>query len=103
MLKNNYLHQNQYLGIDFTPQETLKLEILPHISEMPGKLKVQIFFRFTKEEKAKHTAYDWIPFGSGPRSCVAMRLALTEIKIAIVHVLKHYKLLRSYKTEVGLI
>ena len=57
-------------------------------------------FRFTKEEKARHNPFDWIPFGSGPRNCVAMRLALTEVKIAIAYVVKNYKLLRGSETEV---
>ena len=58
--------------------------------------------RFSSEEKAKHGAYDWIPFGSGPRNCIAMRLALTELKIATAYIVKNYKLLRGSKTEVNL-
>ena len=57
-------------------------------------------YRFTPEEKAKHTPYDWLPFGSGPRNCVAMRLALTEMKIAVAYLARKYKFLRSEKTEV---
>ena len=57
-------------------------------------------YRFTKEEKAKHTAYDWLPFGAGPRNCLAMRLALTEMKIAVAYLGRKYKFLRSEKTEV---
>ena len=45
-------------------------------------------YRFTPEEKAKHSVLDWIPFGAGPRNCVAMRLALTEFKIATTSLLK---------------
>ncbi|CAF4420569.1 unnamed protein product, partial [Rotaria sp. Silwood2] len=28
----------------------------------------------------------WIPFGAGPRNCVAMRVALMEIKIAVIRI-----------------
>ena len=58
-------------------------------------------YRFTPEEKAKHNPYDWIPFGAGPRNCLAMRLALTEFKIAIVYLIRKYKFVRTEKTEVS--
>ena len=57
-------------------------------------------YRFTPEEKAKHSAYDWIPFGAGPRNCIAMRLALTEFKIAVAYVVRKFKVVRCEKTEV---
>ena len=58
-------------------------------------------YRFTPEEKAKHSSYDWMPFGAGPRNCIAMRLALLEVKVALAHLLRKYKLVRSEKTEVN--
>ena len=58
-------------------------------------------YRFTPEEKAKHSVLDWIPFGAGPRNCVAMRLALIEFKIAIVYLIRNYKFVKSEKTEVS--
>ena len=57
-------------------------------------------YRFTPEQKAKHGPYDWIPFGSGPRNCVAMRLALVEFKIAVAYLVREYRFIRSDKTEV---
>ena len=58
-------------------------------------------YRFTPEEKSKHNILDWIPFGAGPRNCVAMRLALTELKMAIVYLVRNYKFVKSEKTEVS--
>ena len=58
-------------------------------------------YRFTPEEKAKHGPYDWIPFGGGQRSCIAMRLALLEVKVAVAHLVRKYKFVRSIKTEVS--
>ena len=58
--------------------------------------------RFTSEEKAKHGPYDWIPFGAGPRNCIAMRLALTEVKIAAASLIRAYRFVRTEKTEVRL-
>ena len=37
-------------------------------------------------------------FGQGPRSCVGMRFALTMLRIAIVHILYHYKIVPNEDT-----
>ena len=58
-------------------------------------------YRFTSEEKAKHGPYDWIPFGSGPRNCVAMRLAQVELKIGVAYLIRAFKFVRCDKTEVS--
>lgn len=33
----------------------------------------------------------WIPFGSGPRSCLGIRFAMLEAKIAIAKLLMKYR------------
>ena len=58
-------------------------------------------YRFTPEEKAKHGPYDWMPFGAGPRNCIAMRFALLEVKVAAAFLLQKYKFVRSVDTEVS--
>ena len=58
-------------------------------------------YRFIPEEKAKHSSYDWMPFGAGPRNCIAIRLALLEVKVAVAHLVQKYKFVRSVDTEVG--
>ena len=58
-------------------------------------------YRFTSEEKAKHTAYDWIPFGSGPRNCIAMRLAQVELKMAVAYLVRAYKFVKCEENEVS--
>ena len=42
-----------------------------------------------------------MPFGAGPRMCLAMRLALLEVKMAIVHVLRQHRFVRAPETEVS--
>ena len=57
--------------------------------------------RFTPEERANRPQLCHMPFGFGPRSCLAMRLALLEAKIALIELLKRYTFIRALETEVG--
>lgn len=45
----------------------------------------------------------FMPFGMGPRSCIGMRLALMEIKITLVKILRRFKFVPSPDTQVPLI
>jgi cytochrome P450 family 3 subfamily A len=54
--------------------------------------------RFTTEERAKRDPYSWQPFGMGPRSCVGVRLALMQMKMALVHILRAFKVSTSPAT-----
>nr|AGO32790.1 Cyp3A [Azumapecten farreri] len=56
--------------------------------------------RFTPEAKANRDPFVFMPFGAGPRNCVGMRLALLEMKIAVVRILQKYQPVKSPKTEV---
>ncbi len=44
--------------------------------------------------------YSYLPFGGGPRSCVAMSLALREVKLALLHTVRLYKLSPCDRTKV---
>ena len=57
-------------------------------------------YRFSEEEKAKRPQLCYMPFGFGPRSCLAMRLALLEVKIALIEVLKRFTFVKVPETEV---
>ena len=56
--------------------------------------------RFSPEEKAKRDPMLYMPFGAGPRQCLAMRLALLEVKLAITHVLKTHRFVKAPETQV---
>ena len=63
---------------------------------------VFLHYRFTPEEKAKRPQLCHMPFGFGPRSCIGMRLALLEAKIALIELLKRYTFTRAPETEVAI-
>ena len=100
-----YCHQDTTInGIKFKKDTMVSTSLVavhynPKIWPEPEKFDP---YRFTKEEKAKHGPFDWIPFGSGPRNCIAMRFALTEVKIAVAYLVRKYKFIRSEETEVNL-
>ena len=56
--------------------------------------------RFSPEEKAKRDPMLYMPFGAGPRQCIATRLALLEVKIAITHALKTHRFAKAPETQV---
>ena len=56
--------------------------------------------RFSPEEKAKRNPFTYAPFGQGPRNCIGMRLALTEIKVALTKVIKSFRIERGPNTQV---
>ncbi|XP_043480616.1 cytochrome P450 9e2-like [Leptopilina heterotoma] len=55
--------------------------------------------RFNDENKDKIHPYAYLPFGIGPRKCIANRFALMETKILIVYILQKFILEKSVKTK----
>ena len=48
----------------------------------------------------QHDKFAFLPFGSGPRRCLATQLAQLEVKMALLHTIRCYKLSKSTKTKV---
>uniref|UniRef100_A0AAT9UTP5 Cytochrome P450 6PZ11 short isoform n=1 Tax=Maconellicoccus hirsutus TaxID=177089 RepID=A0AAT9UTP5_MACHI len=46
--------------------------------------------RFTEQEIAKRPHFTYLPFGDGPRVCIAERFAMMNMKIGLVHALKDF-------------
>ena len=42
----------------------------------------------------------YLPFGSGPRSCVANRLAMVQVKYCLAKIIMNYEVIRTEKTSV---
>ncbi|CAI9741136.1 cytochrome P450 3A8 [Octopus vulgaris] len=55
--------------------------------------------RFSEKGKTEQTPFTFLPFGGGPRICLGMRLAKLEFKIAVVQVIRKFKILPTEKTE----
>uniref|UniRef100_A0A3P9KLC9 Thromboxane-A synthase n=1 Tax=Oryzias latipes TaxID=8090 RepID=A0A3P9KLC9_ORYLA len=58
--------------------------------------------RFTPEAKASRHPFVYLPFGSGPRNCVGMRLAQLEIKMALAHLFRRFSVVACSETKVPL-
>ncbi|CAH0384289.1 unnamed protein product [Bemisia tabaci] len=56
--------------------------------------------RFSPEEKSKRSPYVFLPFGIGPRNCVASRFALLSTKVAMVYLLKNFEISICEKTQI---
>ena len=53
--------------------------------------------RFSPEEKAKRHPCAYLPFGLGPRNCVGIRFALMEAKMALIEVVRDFRIELSPK------
>ena len=64
-------------------------------------LYIDLIDRFTPEEKAKRPPLCYLPFGFGRRSCIGLRLAKLEAKIALIQLLRKYTFVRAPDTQVS--
>ena len=60
------------------------------------------YYSFSEENKAKRKPFTYLPFGDGPRICAGMRLAKLEFKMAVVQMLRNFRLVACDKTEVSI-
>ncbi|XP_055320955.1 cytochrome P450 9e2-like [Sitodiplosis mosellana] len=59
--------------------------------------------RFNDDNKKNIHPSTYLPFGSGPRACIASRFALLQLKTVIYHILLDFKIEPSSKTPIPLI
>lgn len=58
--------------------------------------------RFSEDNKHNIQPFTYMPFGSGPRHCIANRFVLLETKVALVQLLSHFDLHTTSKTQLPL-
>lgn len=56
--------------------------------------------RFSEENIHKIVPYSFIPFGLGPRSCIASRYAILQTKLAVYHILLNCKIVPTERTPI---
>ncbi|CAG2112716.1 unnamed protein product, partial [Medioppia subpectinata] len=56
--------------------------------------------RWLPENKHKLVPYAYVPFGTGPRNCLGMRFALMEVKLAVAHIVMHFRFTKVPQTEI---
>lgn len=71
----------------------------PELFPKPDKFYPE---RFSEENRHMITPDAFIPFGIGPRSCIANRFALMEVKALLYHLVLNFELVVSEKTNVPL-
>jgi cytochrome P450 len=58
--------------------------------------------RFLPEERRSRDPLTYLPFGFGPRNCIAMRFAMIELKLCLAHLIWKFELVPCDKTEIPL-
>ena len=82
----------------FRPNRFLILEFMKFMHGF-HIVNIDLHLRFSKVEKEKRHPMAHMPFGWGPRSCIGMRLALMETKMALIGIMKNYKFVEAPDTE----
>jgi len=59
--------------------------------------------RWSPENKPNLDPYAFMPFGMGPRNCVAMRFALEEVKLILCTVVKQFRFFPVEETPTELL
>jgi len=58
--------------------------------------------RFTEEEKSNRHPYTYLPFGEGPRFCIAHQFANLEMRICFVEMLRNFRFSVAPETDLSL-
>jgi len=76
------------------------LHMDPDVWQEPDKFIPE---RFSREASEARNPNYFMPFGIGPRNCVGMRLALTQLKISAVTILQRMKFVTCPETQIPIV
>ena len=81
------------LGGKVFPECTLVVDIVgmnrnPEVWKDPLAFNPERFESFENQSKRNHFLY--VPFSAGPRNCIGQKFALSELKAALFHLVKHF-------------
>ena len=84
----------------FQPWEVRDCNTQMHHTRTPLATLYSLCRRFSKSQKSSIHPGAFIPFGSGPRNCIGMRLAHMEAKMTLIEVLSKFKICKAPETKV---
>ncbi|XP_067006558.2 cytochrome P450 6k1 [Anabrus simplex] len=59
--------------------------------------------RFSEDRKSDIKRYTYLPFGDGPRICLGMRFALTQMKAGLATIISNFEIRKTPKTPVPIV
>lgn len=59
----------------------------PHIYENPDEFRPE---RFMSDELKQRPSVAFMPFGAGPRNCIASRLGMVQVRCSLIMLLKEF-------------
>ncbi|XP_044731302.1 uncharacterized protein LOC123294248 [Chrysoperla carnea] len=100
-----YQIKSDDLTIDLAPGMGVQIPIAgfhydPKYYPNPEKFDPE---RFSDENKANMNPYVYMPFGLGPRVCVAVRFVMIETKILLIHLLRQFDIVVTEKTPIPMV
>nr|UZE89898.1 cytochrome P450 CYP9GN5 [Chrysoperla zastrowi sillemi]UZE89899.1 cytochrome P450 CYP9GN5 [Chrysoperla zastrowi sillemi]UZE89901.1 cytochrome P450 CYP9GN5 [Chrysoperla zastrowi sillemi] len=89
-------------SIDLVPGMPINIPVMglhydPKYFPNPNKFDPE---RFNDENREKMNPYTYLPFGVGPRLCIASRFVLMEIKIFLVHLINSFEVIATEKCPI---
>ena len=69
----------------------------PDIYPDPDKFDPE---RFSDENKKNRHSMAFIPFGEGPRTCIALRFGLMQTKLSLIKLLMNFKFSTTSRTPI---